>query len=72
MRQVDKGRGMPECRQSGACQGSVSSIAGFERLLLATKQYAVVQAGQKLDPGPEPPGIWRMSVWNLKDWYREA
>ena len=21
MRQVDEGRGMPECRQSGACQG---------------------------------------------------
>jgi hypothetical protein len=42
----------------------VSSIAGFERVLLATKQYAVVQAGQKRDPGPEPPGIWRMSVKN--------
>jgi hypothetical protein len=57
MRQVDEGRGMPDAGKAVRLRASVSSIAGFERLLLATKQYAVVQAGQKRDPGPEPPGI---------------
>ena len=33
-----------------------SSAAGFERLALATKQYAVVQSSRNRDHGPEPPG----------------
>jgi len=36
--------------------------AGFERRLLATKQFAVAQANQKGRSGPRPAGFWRMSV----------
>ena len=72
MRQVDEGRGMPECRQSGACQGFGVVNRRLRAPLARDEAICRCQAGQKRDPGPEPPGIWRMSVWNLKDWYREA
>lgn len=38
------------------------TVTPIERLLLATKQYAAVQAGRKRDPGPRTAGIWRMSA----------
>jgi hypothetical protein len=40
----------------------VPSTASFDRLLPAAKAISLAQAGQRRDPCPKPPGIWRMSA----------
>ena len=37
------------------------STASFDRLLPAAKAISLAQAGQRRDPCPKPPGIWRKS-----------
>src|SRR6516165_8234528 len=41
---------------------AVPSTASFDRLLPAAKAISLAQAGQRRDPCPKPPGIWRMSA----------
>jgi hypothetical protein len=41
---------------------AVPPTASFDRLLPAARAICLAQAGQRRDPRPKPPGIWRMSV----------
>jgi hypothetical protein len=62
MRRVTRGEVCLDAGKTMRISVSGPLTAGFERFLLATKQFAVAQANRKGDPGLEPARIWRMSV----------